>query len=266
MTGSDCMVRIIPKTTAPRRLHPYPPLSRIFGTTCHDSPRSPSNRWRKSLFGHRRKRRGLFWDAPEAPRVSPKPYARSRATRPPTINRPASAIPLTETCAASETQRVARLRAASCATPASLPLRARHGRSRPLQGANAATAGLQHWGSGGEGRGAQSFSGPTWLATRQFTSQGRCGSESQRSYSPRGAMSGVARKSSERAAPRAAASGNGSACLRPVRESGIRVLSRIFPSASPTEQWPTGPLSVASTDMLYYMPSSVFRQSGMPFH
>ena len=175
------------------------------------------------MSGRRRKRRRLFGDAPDAPRVSPKPYARSRTTRPPTAYRPASAIPLTETCAASETQRVARLRAASCATPASLPLRARHGRSRPLQGANAATAGLQHRGSGGEGRGAQSFSGPTWLATRQFTSQGRCGSESQRSYSPRGAMSGVARKSSERATPRAAASGNGSACLRPVRESGIRV-------------------------------------------
>ena len=61
---------------------------------------------------------------PEAPRVSPKPYARSRTTRPPTVNRPASAIPLTETCAASETRRVVRLRAASCATPASLPLRA----------------------------------------------------------------------------------------------------------------------------------------------
>ena len=70
---------------------------------------------------------------PESPRVSPKPYARSRATRPPTVNRPASAIPLTETCAASETRRVARLRAASCATPASLPSaspRMGHGRDR----------------------------------------------------------------------------------------------------------------------------------------
>ena len=107
-----------------------PPLSRISGTTCPDPLRIPGNRWLKSLFGRRRKRRRLFGDAPEAPRVSPKPYARSRTTRPPTVYRPASAIPLTETCAASETRRVARLRAASCATPASLPLRARHGRCR----------------------------------------------------------------------------------------------------------------------------------------
>ena len=75
----------------------------------------------------------IFGDVPEAPRVSPKPYARSRATRPPTVNRPASAIPLTETCAASATRHVARLRAASCATPASLPLRARHGRPQALR-------------------------------------------------------------------------------------------------------------------------------------
>ena len=89
--------------------------------TCPDSVQIPSNRWLKFMSGRRRKRGRLFGDAPEAPRVSPKPYARSRATRPPTVNRPASAIPLTETCAASETRRVARLRAASCATPASLP-------------------------------------------------------------------------------------------------------------------------------------------------
>ena len=98
-----------------------PPLSRIFGTTCPDSLRIPSNRWLKFMHGRRRKRGRLFGDAPEAPRVSPKPYARSRATRPPTVNRLASAIPLPETCAASGIRRVARLRAASCATPASLP-------------------------------------------------------------------------------------------------------------------------------------------------
>ena len=101
--------------------------------TCPDSVQIPSNRWLKFMSGRRRKRGRLFGDAPEAPRVSPKPYARSRATRPPTVNRPASAIPLTETCAASETRRVARLRAASCATPASLPSaspRMGHGRDR----------------------------------------------------------------------------------------------------------------------------------------
>ena len=37
------------------------------------------------------------------------------------------------------------------------------------------------------------------------------------------AMSGGARKSSERAAPRAAATDNGSVCHCPARESGIRV-------------------------------------------
>ena len=53
----------------------FAPLSRIFGTTCLDPLRVPSNRWLKSLFGCRRKRRGLFGDASEAPRVSPKPYS-----------------------------------------------------------------------------------------------------------------------------------------------------------------------------------------------
>ena len=101
--------------------------------TCPDSVQIPSNRWLKFMSGRRRNRGRLFGDAPEAPRGSPKPNARRRATRPPTVNRPASAIPLTETCAASETRRVARLRAASCATPASLPSaspRMGHGRDR----------------------------------------------------------------------------------------------------------------------------------------
>ena len=99
-------------------------------------------------------------DAPEAPRVSPKPYARSRATRPPTANRPASAIPLTETCAASEARRVARLRAASCATPASLPLRARHGLPRALRGRNAPASCPSRRGSGGAGERRGEFFGP----------------------------------------------------------------------------------------------------------
>ena len=70
-----------------------PPLSRIFWTTCLDSFLIPNNRWLKFMSGRRRMRRGLFGDTPEAPRVSPKPYARSRAARPPTACRPASAIP-----------------------------------------------------------------------------------------------------------------------------------------------------------------------------
>ena len=69
------------------------PLSRIFWTTCLDSFLIPNNRWLKFMFRRRRMRRGLFGDTPEAPRVSPKPYARSRTTRPPTVYRPASAIP-----------------------------------------------------------------------------------------------------------------------------------------------------------------------------
>ena len=64
--------------------------------------------------------------ASEVPQVSPKPYARSWATRSQTVNWPASAIPLPEACVASEIQRVARLRAASCATPASLPSPTQH--------------------------------------------------------------------------------------------------------------------------------------------
>ena len=128
----------------------------------------------------------FFDDAPDAPRVSPKPYARSRATRPPTVNRPASAIPLTETCAASATRRVARLRAASCATPASLPLRAHGtaGRGR-FGGGTPPRPALRAGVAEARGRVAESFSGPTWLATRRFTSRGRCGSEGQRLRSPR---------------------------------------------------------------------------------
>ena len=137
------------------------------------------------MFGRRRMRRGLFGDAPEAPRVSPKPYARSRTTRPPTVYRPASAIPLTGTCAASEVQRVARLRAASCATPASLPLRARLGRPQVLRGRTPLRSALRTGAAEARGRVAESFSGPTWPATRRFTSRGRCGSESQRLHSPR---------------------------------------------------------------------------------
>ena len=228
----------------PNTLSRKSPLSRIFGMTCPDSVQIPSNRWLKFMSGRRRKRGRLFGDAPEAPRVSPKPYARSRATRPPTVNRPASAIPLTETCAASETRRVARLRAASCATPASLPSaspRMGHGRDRRrLPFGEWTRAGLSRGGSGGARRVAKSFSGPTGLATRRFTSRGRCGSESQRSYSPRGVLSAVsteptgefceakwlqwcARKSSERAAPRAAATDNGSVNHCPAGKSGIRV-------------------------------------------
>ena len=132
--------------------------------TCPDSVQIPSNRWLKFMSGRRRKRGRLFGDAPEAPRVSPKPYARSRATRPPTVNRPASAIPLTETCAASETRRVARLRAASCATPASLPSaspRMGHGRDRRrLPFGEWTRACLSRGGSGGARVSRGEFFGP----------------------------------------------------------------------------------------------------------
>ena len=132
--------------------------------------------------------------------------------------------PFPETCAASGIRRVARLRAASCATPASLPSaspRPGHGRdSRHLPFGEWTRACLSR---GGARRVAKSFSGPTGLATRRFTSRGRCGSESQRSYSPRGVLSGDARKSSERAAPRAAAVDKKPVCHCPVRKSGIRV-------------------------------------------
>ena len=149
---------------APNTLSRKSPLSRIFGMTCPDSVQIPSNRWLKFMSGRRRKRGRLFGDAPEAPRVSPKPYARSRATRPPTVNRPASAIPLTETCAASETRRVARLRAASCATPASLPSaspRMGHGRDRRrLPFGEWTRACLSRGGSGGARVSRGEFFGP----------------------------------------------------------------------------------------------------------
>ena len=229
-----------PKTNIPHLLL-TPLLSRIFGTTCLDPFRIHRNHWLKFMFGRRRMRRGLFGDAPEAPRVSPKPYARSRTTRPPTVYRPASAIPLTGTCAASEVQRVARLRAASCATPASLPLRARLGRPQVLRGRTPLRSALRTGAAEARGRVVESFSGPTWPATRRFTSRGRCGSEGQRLRSPRKSHVGVsteptgefceakwlqwcARKSSERAAPRAAAADKEPICHGPVRKSGIRVL------------------------------------------
>ena len=96
---------------------------------------------------------------------------------------------------------------------------------RVLRGRNAAEACLPHRGSGGAGGVAKSFSGPTGLATRRFTSRGRCGSEGQRLYSPRGVLSGDARKSSERAAPRAAAADSEPVCHCPARKSGIRVFA-----------------------------------------
>ena len=172
-----------------------------------------------------RSARGLFGDTPEAPRVSPKPYARSRTTRPPTANRPASAIPRD----VRGKRNPARRPSAGCllCNPrvASFRLAAPRTRTRPQ------TPPLREWtraclsrgGSGGARRVAKSFSGPTGLATRRFTSRGRCGSESQRSYSPRGVLSGDARKSSERAAPRAAAVDKKPVCHCPVRKSGIRV-------------------------------------------
>ena len=215
------MCGIIPQTPSDLLcFHPHPGFP---GRLALIPFKSPANRWRKFMSGRRRKRRRLFGDAPEAPRVSPKPYARGRTTRPPTVNRPASAIPLTETCAASETRRVARLRAASCATPASLPL-PRAQLAADASVANAAAVCPPRRGSGGGG-----------VARRVF--RARCGR--RRAGSPRGAdaeakasgsirlaevLSGVARKSSERAAPRAAASDNGSVCQCPVRKSGIRVL------------------------------------------
>ena len=204
------------------------PLSRIFGTTCPDSLRIPSNRWLKSLSGRRRKRRGLFGDASEAPRVSPKPYARSRATRPPTVNRPASAIPLTETCAASETRRVARLRAASCATPASLP-----SASPPPRRARDTDETADAFPSG--------VDAGLPFARRQRRREGesrrvfRARRDWRRAGSPRGADAEAkasdaihlaescrwgARKSSERAAPRAAAADWEPVCHCPVRNPG----------------------------------------------
>ena len=96
--------------------------------------------------------------APEAPQVSPKPFARSRATRSLTVNRPASAIPLAGPCAASDVQHVARLRAASCATPASLPLRA-HG-TQSLRGRTSPGPALRAEGSGGAGESRAEFFGP----------------------------------------------------------------------------------------------------------
>ena len=164
-----------------------------------------------------------FGDTLEAPRVSPKPYARSRTARPPTVDRPASAIPLSETCAASETRRVARLRAASCATPASLPLRAHGTASRGRFGGGRRRGLPSAQGQRRRGGVAESFSGPTGPATRRFTSRGRCGSEGQRLRSPRGVLSEGARKSSERTAPRATAADKESVCHCPVRKSGIRV-------------------------------------------
>ena len=128
---------------------PRPPLSQIFGTTCPDPLQIPSKSLAQVPVRTPSEAQEAFGDAPEAPRVSPKPYARSRTTRPPTANRSASAIPLTETCAASGTRRVARLRAASCATPASLPLRAQPTADASV--ANAAAVCPPHRGSGGEG-------------------------------------------------------------------------------------------------------------------
>ena len=130
--------------------------------------------------------------AAEAPRVSPKPYARSWATRPPTVYRPASAIPLSETCAASETRRVARLRAASCATPASLPFRrARTARRRRGGESRRVFRARRGWRRAGSSRGADAeakASGSIHLAEPRRRD---------------------ARKSSKRAAPRAAASARG---------------------------------------------------------
>ena len=171
--------------------------------TCPDSVQIPSNRWLKFMSGRRRKRGRLFGDAPEAPRVSPKPYARSRATRPPTVNRPASAIPLTETCAASETRRVARLRAASCATPASLPS------ASPRMG---------------HGRDRRRLPFGEW--TRACLSRGvlsAVSTEPTGEFCEAKWLQWCARKSSERAVPRAAATDNGSVNHCPAGKSGIRV-------------------------------------------
>ena len=63
--------------------------------------------------------------------------------------------------------------------------RKRHGTAAVASRRNTVVACLPRRGSGGGGSGAKSFSGPTWPATRRFTSRGRCGSESQRLHSPR---------------------------------------------------------------------------------
>ena len=146
-----------PKTNIPHLLL-TPLLSRIFGTTCLDPFRIHRNHWLKFMFGRRRMRRGLFGDAPEAPRVSPKPYARSRTTRPPTVYRPASAIPLTGTCAASEVQRRPSAGCLLCNPRVASTART----ARPAagtSGTNAAEVSPPHRGSGGAGESRGEFFG-----------------------------------------------------------------------------------------------------------
>ena len=151
------------------------PLSRIFGTTCPDSLRIPSNRWLKSLFGCRQKRQRLFGDTPEAPRDTTEAVGNSPSATP----------------------------ASASGLDASLPFvrrqRRREGESRRVFRAR------RDWRRAGSPRGADA------------EAKARCLIHLAES------CRGDARKSSERAAPRAAASDNGSVCHCPVRKSGIRV-------------------------------------------
>ena len=169
-----------------------------------DSSRITGSRRLKSISERRRKRHGC--------RPNRTPAAGRRDRRQPIG--PPQPFP---------SPRRARQAKPSASPDCGLPLvqpprrfRCAHGTAAVASRLNTVEACLPRRGSGGGGRGAKSFSGPTWPATHRFTSRGRCGSESQRFYSPHGAMSGDARKSSERAAPRAAAADKEPICHCPV--------------------------------------------------
>ena len=133
--------------------------------------------------------------------------------------------------------------------------RCAHGTGAVASRLNTVETCLPRRGSGGGGSGAKSFSGPTGLATRRFTSQGRCGSESQRLHSPRRSPVGwCPKKLGVSSSPRR--SGGQRVCLPVPRQ-------KIWDKGDPTER-KCPRQSGARTDAISFAPVRTMTRRSMP--